>query len=51
MAKQQIQLEKTLGIILANLESKTAGNKEKGLDNCFNNFNQTLIRNLNNELI
>ena len=44
VATQQIQLEKTLGIILTNLEHNAAGNKEKGLDDCFNNFNQTLIR-------
>ncbi|HJD67614.1 MAG TPA: hypothetical protein LFV66_04100 [Rickettsia endosymbiont of Bembidion lapponicum] len=51
VASQQIQLEKTLGMIVDNLESKTALNKEQGLDDCVNNFKHTLTRNLNNELI
>lgn len=50
IATQQIQLEKTLGIIVDNLERKNALNEERGLDDCFNNFNQTLMRHLNNEL-
>lgn len=51
VATQQIQLEKTLGMIVDNLDRKTALNQEQGLDDCFNNFKHTLTRNLNNELI
>lgn len=51
VASQQIHLEKTLGMIVDNLERKTALNKERGLDDCFNNFNHTLTRSSNNELI
>lgn len=35
VATQQIQLEKKLGMIVDNLESKTALNKERGLDDYF----------------
>lgn len=41
VASQQIQRDKKLGMIVDNLESKTALNKEQGLDDCFNNFNHT----------
>ncbi|WP_085065838.1 hypothetical protein [Rickettsia peacockii] len=51
VATQQIQLEKTLGIIVDNYKRKNALNKEQGLDDCFNNFNHQLIRISNNELI
>lgn len=51
VASQQIQLEKTFGMIVDNLDRKTALNKEQGLDDCFNNFNHTLTRSSNNELI
>lgn len=51
VASQQIQLDKTLGMIVNNLEKKNALNKEQGLDDCFNNLNNNLIRSSNNELI
>jgi hypothetical protein len=51
VASQQIQLEKKLVMIVENYKSKTALNKERGLDDCFNNFNNKLIRSSNNELI
>lgn len=51
VASQQIQLDKTLGMIVNNLERKNALNKEQGLDDCFNNLNNKLIRSSNNELI
>ncbi|ALN41908.1 hypothetical protein ASQ44_07460 (plasmid) [Rickettsia rhipicephali] len=40
VATQQIQLDKTLGMIVDNLESKTACDEEEGLDDFFNNFNK-----------
>lgn len=51
VASQQIQLDKTLGMIVNNLERINSLNKEQGLDDCFNNLNNKLIRSSNNELI
>ncbi|MFP3011468.1 MAG: hypothetical protein ACEY3D_00195 [Rickettsia sp.] len=40
IAKKQMQLEKSLGFILSNLEIRKAWDAEEGLDDFFNNFNK-----------